>query len=95
MLWKPAAFFTDHAKRLMTVVSRLAHATVAFVVGALPAHHARAFILSPPFARKARAKSAIRYLLGRFFGSSPGALALTCVIRRDSALPKLPLPKGR
>jgi predicted transcriptional regulator len=36
----------------------------------------RAFVYSPLVARTDAAKSAARYLLGRFFGDSPGALAL-------------------
>jgi predicted transcriptional regulator len=36
----------------------------------------RAYIYSPLIARDEAAKSALRHLLDRFFGSSPGALAL-------------------
>lgn len=36
----------------------------------------RAYIYSPLIARDGAAKSALRHLLDRFFGSSPGALAL-------------------
>lgn len=37
----------------------------------------RAFIYRPLIERSDAAKSAMRYLLGRFFGNSPGALAVT------------------
>ena len=37
----------------------------------------RAFVYRPLVARSDAAKSALRYLLGRFFGDSPGALAVT------------------
>jgi predicted transcriptional regulator len=37
----------------------------------------RAFVYRPLVERKAAAKSALHYLLGRFFGDSPGALAVT------------------
>lgn len=37
----------------------------------------RAFIYRPAIARTDAAKSAIRHVLDRFFGSSPGALAVT------------------
>lgn len=37
----------------------------------------RAFVYRPLVARDAAAKSALHHLLDRFFGSSPGALAVT------------------
>lgn len=37
----------------------------------------RAFVYRPRVARDEAAKSAMRHLLDRFFGSSPGALAVT------------------
>lgn len=37
----------------------------------------RAFVYQPAIARNDAAKSAIRHVLDRFFGSSPGALAVT------------------
>lgn len=37
----------------------------------------RAFVYRPSIQRTEAAKSAIRHLLDRFFGSSPGALAVT------------------
>lgn len=37
----------------------------------------RAFVYRPLIERADAAKSALRYLLGRFFGDSPGALAVT------------------
>src|SRR5580700_1529200 len=37
----------------------------------------RAFVYRPLIGRTDAAKSAMRYLLGRFFGDSPGALAVT------------------
>jgi predicted transcriptional regulator len=37
----------------------------------------RAFAYHPLIQRKEAAKSAVRYLLDRFFGNSPGALAVT------------------
>lgn len=37
----------------------------------------RAYVYRPLVAREEAAKSAVRHLLDRFFGSSPGALAVT------------------
>jgi predicted transcriptional regulator len=37
----------------------------------------RAFVYRPVVAREAAAKSAMQHLLDRFFGSSPGAMAVT------------------
>lgn len=37
----------------------------------------RAFVYSPAIERSDAAKSAIRHVIDRFFGSSPGALAVT------------------
>jgi predicted transcriptional regulator len=44
----------------------------------------RAFVYQPAIARTDAAKSAIRHVLDRFFGSSPGALAVTLL--DDAAL---------
>ncbi len=98
---KKAPVLTDHELRLMEVLWRAGHGTVAEVVSALAApplsystvlttlrtlekkghlthaEHGRAFVYRPLVGRVDAAKSAMRYLLGRFFGDSPGALAVT------------------
>lgn len=47
----------------------------------------RAFVYRPLVAREAAAKSALSHLLDRFFGNSPGALAVTLLddVRLDAA----------
>lgn len=98
---KKSPVLTDHELRLMEVLWRKEHATVALVVDALDsppltystvlttlrtleqkgyiAHEedGRAYVYRPLVARDEAAKSAMRHLLDRFFGSSPGALAVT------------------
>ncbi len=98
---KKALILTDHELRLMEVLWRLGHATVADVVDLLPppplaystvlttlrtleqkgyiAHEedGRAYVYHPVVARDEAAKSAMQHLVNRFFGNSPGALALT------------------
>jgi predicted transcriptional regulator len=98
---KKALILTDHELRLMEVLWRLGHATVADVVDLLPppplaystvlttlrtleqkgyiAHEedGRAYVYQPVVARDEAAKSAMQHLVNRFFGNSPGALALT------------------
>jgi predicted transcriptional regulator len=97
---KKSRVLTDHELRLMEVLWREGHATVAAVVDALDsppltystvlttlrtleqkgyiAHEedGRAFVYRPLIERRQAANSAVRYLLDRFFGSSPGALAV-------------------
>lgn len=97
---KKSRVLTDHELRLMEVLWRKGHATVATVVDALDsppltystvlttlrtleqkgyiAHEedGRAFLYHPLIERRQAANSAVRYLLDRFFGSSPGALAV-------------------
>jgi predicted transcriptional regulator len=43
----------------------------------------RAFVYRPLVERSDAARSAMRYLLGRFFGDSPGALAVTLLDDAD------------
>lgn len=98
---KKALILTDHELRLMEVLWRLGHATVADVVDLLAppplaystvlttlrtleqkgyiAHEedGRAYVYQPVVARDEAAKSAMQHLVNRFFGNSPGALALT------------------
>lgn len=51
----------------------------------------RAFVYRPLVARNVAAKSAVQYVLGRFFGDSPGALAVTLL--DDDALSDADLAK--
>ena len=98
---KKSPVLTDHELRLMEVLWRRGHATVADVVESLEPpplaystvlttmrtleqkgyidheEDGRAFRYRPLIARDEAAKSATRHLLDRFFGSSPGALAVS------------------
>ena len=98
---KKSQVLTDHELRLMEVLWKRGHATVADVVEALPppplaystvlttlrtleqkgqiAHEedGRAFVYRPLVARDQAAQSAVSHVLDRFFGNSPGALAVT------------------
>jgi predicted transcriptional regulator len=71
---KKSLILTDHELRLMEVLWRSGSATVADVVDVLPPPP---LAYRPLVARDEAAKSAMRHLLDRFFGSSPGALAVT------------------
>src|SRR5579871_2801915 len=98
---KASPVLTDHELRLMEVLWKLGHATVADVtarVGSPPLAYntvlttmrtleqkgyvehdedGRAFVYRPLVARAQAADSAVRQLLQRFFGDSPGRLAVT------------------
>src|SRR5579871_4944699 len=100
---KASPVLTDHELRLMEVLWKLGHATVADVtarVGSPPLAYntvlttlrtleqkgyvthdedGRAFVFRALVARRAAAESAIRQLVRRFFGNSPGRLAVTLV----------------
>lgn len=98
---KQSPVLTDHELRLMEVLWKLGHATVAEVtsrVGSPPLAYntvlttlrtleqkgyvghdedGRAFVYRPLVERSQAADSAVRQLLQRFFGNSPGRLAVT------------------
>lgn len=98
---KRSPVLTDHELRLMEVLWRLGHATVAEVtsrIGSPPLAYntvlttlrtleqkgyvghdedGRAFVYRPLVERSQAADSAVRQLLQRFFGNSPGRLAVT------------------
>jgi predicted transcriptional regulator len=82
---KKSLVLTDHELRLMEVLWRRDRATVADVVESLAPpplaystdEDGRAYVYRPVVARDDAAKSAMRHLLDRFFGNSPGALAVT------------------
>lgn len=98
---KSSPVLTDHELRLMEVLWKLGHATVAEVtarVGSPPLAYntvlttlrtleqkgyvghgedGRAFVYRPLVARSQAADSAVRQLLRRFFGNSPGQLAVS------------------
>lgn len=97
---KKSATLTDHELRLMNVLWREGHGTVADVLAGLEPpplaystvlttlrtleqkgyieheEDGRAYVYRPLIERRDAAKSAIDQLLGRFFGNSPGALAV-------------------
>jgi predicted transcriptional regulator len=50
----------------------------------------RAYVYSSMIARDEAARSALRYLLDCFFGSSPRSLAIVCLMTQDSATATLP-----
>jgi predicted transcriptional regulator len=98
---KRSPVLTDHELRLMEVLWKAGHATVAEVTAGVGspllayntvlttlrtleqkgyvAHDedGRAFVYRPLVARTQAADSAVRQLLRRFFGNSPGQLAVT------------------
>ena len=98
---KASPVLTDHELRLMEVLWKLHHATVAEVTARVGSpqlayntvlttlrtleqkgyvghgEDGRAFVYRPLVARSQAADSAVRQLLRRFFGNSPGQLAVT------------------